>query len=149
MPGSSERLSSSDSGDSKDESAAGALREATARLFRALGHPVRLRIIELLGNGDRSVSELAAIIGCSADAVSKHLQALASVHIVSRSQEGNFARYSLRESAFYRLVGFAFRTVTREIERMHSVADLAMRSVGQGEDEPRHGEEVAQGSEGG
>lgn len=147
MPGSSERLSSSDNSDSEEESAAGVLREATARLFRALGHPVRLRIIELLGSGDRSVSELAAITGCSADTVSKHLQALASVHIVNRSQEGNFARYSLRESAFYRLVGFAFRTVTREIERLHSVADLAMRSVGREDGEPRHGEEVAQGAE--
>lgn len=142
MPGSSERLWSPDNSESEDESAAGMMREATARLFRALGHPMRLRIIELLGNGDRSVSELAVITGCSAGAVSKHLQALASVHIVSRSQEGNFARYSLRESAFYRLVGLAFRTVTREIERLHAVAELVMMSGG--DDGPSHGEEAVQ-----
>ena len=110
--------------------AADLLRESAARLFRALGHPARLLIIELLGGHQRSVSELAEQTGLPADTVSKHLRALAAVRVVRRSQEGNFARYSLRNPAFYRLVGFAYRTVTQEIERLQAVAALARRSVG-------------------
>jgi ArsR family transcriptional regulator len=129
--------------------AADLLRESAARLFRALGHPARLLIIELLGGHQRSVSELAEQTELPADTVSKHLRALAAVRVVRRSQQGNFAHYSLRNPAFYRMVGFAYRIVTQEIERLQAVAELARRSAGRlvGRGEQRDaGEEIEYGS---
>jgi ArsR family transcriptional regulator len=132
VSGSSEPFSPAEKGDSEEEPdghAAGVLRESTAQMFRALGHPVRLWIIELLGNRERSVSELAEETGLPTDTMSKHLRALAAVSIVRRSQAGNFARYSLRGSASYRLVGLGNSVVTSEIKRLQSLAYLARQSA--------------------
>jgi DNA-binding transcriptional ArsR family regulator len=132
MPGSSEPFSPAGEGDSEEEpggDAVGVLRESTAQMFRALGHPARLWIIELLGHRKCSVSELAQETGLPADTMSKHLRALAAVNIVRRSQAGNFAQYSLRQSASYRLVGLAHSMVTSEIKRLQSVAYLARQSA--------------------
>ncbi len=107
--------------------AAALVRESTARRFRALGHPARLRIIELLARGDRSVSELAHLTRLPADTVSKHLRALASVNVVGRSQQGNFARYALRDPELHRLVAFGYRGVMREVQRLQSVAELGQK----------------------
>jgi ArsR family transcriptional regulator len=57
-------------------------------MFRALGHPARLWIIELLGHRKCSVSELAQETGLPADTMSKHLRALAAVNIVCNGAVG-------------------------------------------------------------
>ena len=49
---------------------------ATARFFRVLGDPTRLRILELLLAGPRTVSELAAAVGAPRARVSNHLACL-------------------------------------------------------------------------
>jgi DNA-binding transcriptional ArsR family regulator len=105
--------------------APGVLRESAARRFKALSHPVRLRLIELLARGGKSVSELAQITGVRADTVSKHLQTLAAVNIVRRCQQGNFARYSMGEPEVQRLVALGYRAVMREAAQLHTLAELA------------------------
>lgn len=117
------------------------LRESTARRFKALSHPARLRLIELLARGSKSVSELARMTGLPADTVSKHLRALAAVHVVRRSQQGNFASYAMRDPELQRLVAFAYRGVMREAQRLQRVAALAGKSPaesGRGDGEDVH-----------
>jgi DNA-binding transcriptional ArsR family regulator len=108
------------------------LRESAARRFKALSHPVRLRLIELLARGGKSVTELAQITGVRADTVSKHLQALAAVNIVTRSQHGNFARYSMAEPEAQRLVALGYRAVMREAAQLQTLAELAGKPSGNG-----------------
>lgn len=69
--------------------------EAAARYFRALGDPTRLRILGLLLDGERSVSELARQIGASASRVSNHLACLRWCRFVESRRQGRRVIYRL------------------------------------------------------
>jgi DNA-binding transcriptional ArsR family regulator len=81
-----------------------------ADLFRALGHPARIRILELLASGERTVQELQDALELDQPAVSQHLAALRSRHLVTSRKDGTLARYTLRS----RLVADLLR-VAREL----------------------------------
>jgi DNA-binding transcriptional ArsR family regulator len=72
--------------------------EAKARLFRALGDPSRLAVLELLRNGPKCVSDLVAITGLAQSNVSGHLSFLRDCGLVGREQRGRFAYYSVSVS---------------------------------------------------
>jgi DNA-binding transcriptional ArsR family regulator len=69
--------------------------EVKARLFRALGDPSRLAVLEALLNGSHCVSELVTLTGLSQPNVSGHLSFLRDCGLVKREQRGRFAYYSL------------------------------------------------------
>jgi DNA-binding transcriptional ArsR family regulator len=73
--------------------------EAKAKLFRALGDPSRLAVLEALRDGPKCVSELVAMTGLSQPNVSGHLSFLRDCNLVIREQRGRFAYYSLSEAA--------------------------------------------------
>jgi DNA-binding transcriptional ArsR family regulator len=58
------------------------------RSFRALGHPVRIEIVERLARGSGNVAEVTGGIGVSKPAVTKHLKVLEGAGIVTREVEG-------------------------------------------------------------
>lgn len=101
--------------------------EATARRLRVLGHPLRLRVLELLAGGPRSVSDLARLLGVDHDLVSKHLSALLRVGVVARRQEGNFALYSLPDALTIKAVALIGRGVADNRVRLarHAAGDQA------------------------
>ena len=68
-----------------------------ARFFRALAHPVRIRILEVLVRGDRSVQELQEVLGLEQPVVSQQLAVLRSNNIVSGRKEGVSIRYAIRD----------------------------------------------------
>lgn len=68
-----------------------------AGFFRALAHPVRIRILELLVKGDRSVQELQEALGLEQPVVSQQLSVLRSSNIVSGRKEGVSVRYGIRD----------------------------------------------------
>ncbi|HUO85271.1 MAG TPA: metalloregulator ArsR/SmtB family transcription factor [Thermoanaerobaculia bacterium] len=63
--------------------------ELIAARFRVLAEPIRLRILEILRQNERSVSELAEEVGTSQPNVSKHLRILQEEGLIGRRQEGN------------------------------------------------------------
>lgn len=65
-------------------------------LFRALGDPTRLAIFELLAKDEHSVSELVEHFEVTQPAISQHLAALRSVHLVSARRTGRYAYYKAR-----------------------------------------------------
>ena len=71
------------------------LAELIARRFRAIAEPMRVRLLDLLRDGDSSVNELAAQLGASQQNVSKHLAVLADVGIVGRRKDGNHVYYRI------------------------------------------------------
>ena len=79
------------------EAATGDLQAFKAAFFRALAHPVRIRILELLVNGDRSVQELQEALGLEQPVVSQHLAVLRFNNIVSGRKEGVSVRYAVRD----------------------------------------------------
>jgi DNA-binding transcriptional ArsR family regulator len=63
--------------------------ELIARRFRVLSEPSRIRLLDQLRDGERSVNELAAHLGAGQQNVSKHLAVLADAGILARRKDGN------------------------------------------------------------
>lgn len=95
------------------------VRAGAAMRLRIVGHPLRLRLIELLAQRRAAtVGQLAALAGASATTTSKHLRELARVGLVVRTQDGNFAQYALADPAVGRLVATAYRLVARDARHL-------------------------------
>jgi|ERR671935_2590231 ArsR family transcriptional regulator len=79
--------------------------EATARLFKALGDPARVRIVNLLATRREPVCvcELTEPLGLSQPTVSHHLKKLTGAGLLSRERRGVWAYYSLDRDAVARL----------------------------------------------
>lgn len=80
-----------------------------AQLFKALGHPVRIRALELLCEGDQPVSELLADIGIEASHLSQHLAVLRRAGVVRTARRGNTVTYSLADAAMADMLSAARR----------------------------------------
>ena len=92
-----------------------------ARVGKALGSPHRLELLELLGQGERTVDSLAGEIGASIANVSQHLQALRQASLVESRKQGQFVYYRLADPAISNLCR-ALRTVSErrlaELDRL-------------------------------
>ena len=71
------------------------IHEIKADLFKALGHPVRVRVLELLAPGERAVSDLLAETGLEASLLSQHLAVLRRTRVVAARREGNGVTYRI------------------------------------------------------
>ena len=94
----------------------GELQAFKAAFFRALAHPIRIRILELLVKRDRSVQELQDALGVDQPVVSQQLTVLRTNNIVAGKKEGVSVRYALRDP----LIGDLLETA-RQIFNNHLV----------------------------
>ncbi len=69
--------------------------EAVSKIFKALGHPSRVFIVETLAAGPQCVCELSKKIGVSAPTVSRHLSILKEAGILTDRKDGTIVYYSL------------------------------------------------------
>lgn len=69
--------------------------EARSAIFKALGHPTRLYIMEKLRESPHCVCELTDLIGADTSTVSKHLGILKNVGLIQSRKEGTTVYYSL------------------------------------------------------
>ena len=79
------------------------LMELIAGRFKALGEPARLRILNALRDGEKTVSELMDATGLGQANVSKHLQLLHSAGFVTRRKSGLFVHYTLADEDVFTL----------------------------------------------
>jgi ArsR family transcriptional regulator len=77
--------------------------EMVAARFRAMGEPLRLRILQELETGARSVSALALSVGSTQPNVSKHLRILQDAGLLERRQQGTSAFYSIADPMVFEL----------------------------------------------
>lgn len=79
--------------------------EATARLFRALGDPARIRILNLLLSSDEPVCvcDVLPATGLTQPTVSFHLKKLLEAGLLRREERGTWAYYSIDEEGMARL----------------------------------------------
>jgi DNA-binding transcriptional ArsR family regulator len=78
-----------------------------ADFFRALAHPVRVRILEILSGGDRTVQELQQILGLDQPAVSQQLAQLRAKNVVTARKAGSTVTYTLSDPLITRLLSVA------------------------------------------
>jgi ArsR family transcriptional regulator, arsenate/arsenite/antimonite-responsive transcriptional repressor len=83
--------------------------EATARLFKALADPHRVKIINLLATSPEPVCvcEFTGPLGLSQPTVSHHLKKLVQAGLLDREQRGTWAYYALNGDALGRLAAVA------------------------------------------
>jgi ArsR family transcriptional regulator, arsenate/arsenite/antimonite-responsive transcriptional repressor len=79
--------------------------EARAELFKALGHPTRLLILNLIKNKPRHVEELAAILHISPATVSHHLSKLSGAGLLGSEKDQYYQTYSLSGDLSVRMLG--------------------------------------------
>jgi ArsR family transcriptional regulator len=77
--------------------------ELVANRFKILSEPLRLQILQLLQNGEKSVTELTALIETSQPNVSKHLKILQTSGLVKRRQNGNTVFYAIADESIFTL----------------------------------------------
>jgi DNA-binding transcriptional ArsR family regulator len=95
------------------------LYQAKAEFFRTLGHPARIRVLELLAEGDKAVHELRAAIDIEASSLSQQLAVLRLAGLVTQRRTGGEVIYSLALPAVRDLLAAA-----RAILRVKSADEL-------------------------
>ena len=89
--------------------AAGELQHFKAQFFRALAHPTRIRMLEILVRGGRTVQELQEALTLDQPIVSQQLAVLRNQGIISAQKEGLSVRYTLRDPLVGALLDLARR----------------------------------------
>jgi len=77
----------------------------TADALKAMGHPLRWRILCALGDKEITVGELAKLIGTTQSNMSQHLDQLRNKRILISRKEANRMYYRVRNEALLELIG--------------------------------------------
>lgn len=92
------------------------LLDLIAERFKALGEPARLRILNALRPGEKTVSELMEATELGQANVSKHLQLLHSMGFVERRKEGLYVHYRLANEDVFHLCDLMCGRLEAEIQ---------------------------------
>ncbi len=83
------------------------LSEIKAELFKALAHAGRVRILEVLRDGDRTVAELIPAVGLESSHLSQQLAVLRRARVVNAARSGSSVTYSIADPAIVELLAAA------------------------------------------
>ena len=83
-----------------------------AEIFKTMGHPIRIRVLELLSEREHSVGEMLPELGVEAANLSQHLAVLRRAGLVSTRREGSTVFYALNSSQVAELLAVARRMLT-------------------------------------
>ncbi|MCL4422498.1 MAG: metalloregulator ArsR/SmtB family transcription factor [Actinobacteria bacterium] len=97
--------------------------ELKAELFRVLGHPVRIRMLELLSDGELSVGELQAGLELDSSSTSQHLAALRRQGLVEGRKQGTSVHYRMRDPRTSELLVIARQLLTATLEDSKALLD--------------------------
>lgn len=94
-----------------------------AERFRALSEPARLRILNTLMSGERTVSELVEATELNQANLSKHLSVLRTTGYVTRRKEGLYAFYRLADDSVHELCQIMCGRLEDQLEQRAAVLD--------------------------
>jgi DNA-binding transcriptional ArsR family regulator len=87
-----------------------------AERFRLLSEPTRLRLLDLLRDGERTVGDLANALECTQANVSKHLAMLADGGLVVRRREGPRCYYAVADDSVFTLCDSVCESLRRHLD---------------------------------
>jgi DNA-binding transcriptional ArsR family regulator len=90
--------------------------QVKAELFRVLGHPARVRILELLAEGERTVGDLQAALGLDSSGTSQHLGALRRRDLVEPRRHGTNVYYRIKDPQTTELLESARKIISASIQ---------------------------------
>jgi ArsR family transcriptional regulator len=97
--------------------------EAKAGVFRGLGHPARVRILELLRDGELSVGALQAELELDSGGTSQHLSALRRIGLVESRRQGTSVYYRVADAHVFDLLEAGRAIVSRRLAEQQSILD--------------------------
>jgi len=101
-----------------------------AELFKALAHPARIRALELLIDGERSVNDMQPLVGIEASHLSQQLGVLRRAGLVATRRNGTSVLYSIADPAIVELLAAARKVLISSLSQSQDLlADL--RAAGQ------------------
>jgi ArsR family transcriptional regulator len=96
---------------------------AKAEFFKALAHPARIRILELLSERDHAVSEMLPEVGIEPAHLSQQLAVLRKMNLVVTRKEGSTVFYSLVSPQVAELLAVARRILTEVLASQLGLLD--------------------------
>jgi ArsR family transcriptional regulator len=107
------------------EAASEPISELKAELFKALANPARIRILEVLADGERSVGELQPLVGVELSHLSQQLAVLRRARLVVARREGASVVYAVKETLAVELLQVAKQLLINTLsETSDLLADL-------------------------
>ena len=97
--------------------------QAKAEFFKVLAHPARIRILEVLREGERSVGDLVPDVGIESSHLSQQLGILRRANIVQARKEGSTVIYSVGNDALFELLDVARRIITTSLAESQGLLD--------------------------
>ncbi len=94
-----------------------------ADLFKALGHPTRVRILELLREGEKTVSQLIAALGVEGSTASQQLAILRMKNLVDTRKAGSLIFYRVRDPQVNDLLDVARRIFDTHVGQLRSMGN--------------------------
>jgi DNA-binding transcriptional ArsR family regulator len=112
------------------------LQSFKAELFKALSHPNRIRILELLREGEQSVGQLQLALGPEGSTVSQQLAILRMKSLVVTRRAGTAIYYRLRDPQISELLDAARRIFEAHVIQLQSLSEE--RGAGAAEGSPKN-----------
>lgn len=99
--------------------------ELKAEFFKTLGHPARIRILEVLREGEANVADIAEAVGVSGSTLSQHLATLKRSDVISSRRQGSLVIYQVVDPRVFRLLEIGRQMLTTSLEGSQELlADL-------------------------
>ena len=106
------------------------LSETKAALFKALAHPARVRCLEVLADGERSVGELQPLVGIELSHLSQQLGVLRRAGLVTSRKAGSSVVYAIKDPLLVELMAVARRFLLGSLDETRRL--LAELESGEG-----------------
>ena len=107
--------------------------QAKAEFFRILGHPVRIRTLELLRDGERTVGDLQNALGLDSSGTSQHLGILRKHGVLESRRDGTSVYYRIKDPRTFQLLEVARQILTSHLtesqELLGQLADTAPSDI--------------------
>jgi DNA-binding transcriptional ArsR family regulator len=112
--------------------------QAKAEFFRILGHPVRVRTLELLRDGERTVGDLQNALGLDSSGTSQHLGILRKHGVLESRRDGTNVYYRIKDPRTFQLLEVARQILTSNLtdsqELLGQLAGTALRATSRSPD---------------
>jgi ArsR family transcriptional regulator len=102
--------------------------QAKAEFFRILGHPVRVRTLELLRDGERTVGDLQVALGLDSSGTSQHLGLLRKHGVLESRREGTSVYYRVKDPRTFQLLEVARQILTTNLTQSQELLDQLSES---------------------
>jgi ArsR family transcriptional regulator len=102
--------------------------QVKAEFFKTLGHPARIRVLEVLRDGERPVSEMLPEVGIEASHLSQQLGLMRRANLIQARKVGSNVYYSVGDPVLFELLEVAKRIITASLAESQELLEQLQAS---------------------